>query len=73
MAEYNLAVIAGDGVGPEVIAEGKKVLQAIAAGNPSINFKYNEYPWGSAYYRETGMMMPEDGLATLDGSDAILF
>ena len=48
MAEYNLAVIAGDGVGPEVIAEGKKVLQAIAAGNPSINFKYNEYPWGSA-------------------------
>ena len=73
MAEYNLAVIAGDGVGPEVIAEGKKVLQAIAAGNPSINFKYNEYPWGSAYYRETGMMMPEDGLATLDGSNAILF
>ena len=55
MAEYNLAVIAGDGVGPEVIAEGKKVLEAVAAGSPSIDFKYNEYPWGSAYYRETGL------------------
>ncbi len=73
MAEYSLAVIAGDGVGPEVIAEGKKVLEAVAAGSPSINFKYNEYPWGSAYYRETGLMMPEDGLETLDASDAILF
>ena len=73
MAEYNLAVIAGDGVGPEVIAEGKKVLEAVAAGSPSIDFKYNEYPWGSAYYRETGLMMPEDGLETLESSDAILF
>ncbi|MCH2519209.1 MAG: tartrate dehydrogenase [Dehalococcoidia bacterium] len=73
MAEYNLAVIAGDGVGPEVIAEGKKVLEAVAAGSPTITFKFNEYPWGSAYYRETGRMMPEDGLETLESCDAILF
>ena len=73
MAEYNLAVIAGDGVGPEVIAEGKKVLEAVAAGSPTITFKFNEYPWGSAYYRETGRMMPEDGLESLESSDAILF
>ena len=73
MPEYNLAVIAGDGVGPEVVAEGRKVLDALsqAAGGPT--FRYTEYPWGSAYYRETGRMMPEDGLELLQGHDAILF
>ncbi len=39
MAEYNLAVIPGDGVGPEVIAEGKKVLEALVGGNRGISFK----------------------------------
>ena len=77
MAEYNLAVIAGDGIGPEVIAEGRKVLDAVAAGASGTDdapvFRITEYPWGSDYYRETGRMMPEDGLAQLSGSDAILF
>lgn len=73
MPEYNLALIPGDGVGPEVVAEGKKVLDAIAAGSPDIGFRYTEYPWGSAYYRETGRMMPEDGLDQLETCDTILF
>ena len=72
MAAYDLAVIAGDGVGPEVLAEGRKVLEALAAsGGPA--FRFTEFPWGSAYYRETGRLMPEDGLAQLRGFDAILF
>ena len=72
MAAYDLAVIAGDGVGPEVMAEGRKVLEAVsAAGGPA--FRFTEFPWGSAYYRETGRLMPEDGLAQLRGFDAILF
>ena len=72
MAEYNLAVIPGDGVGPEVIAEGRKTLEALAAsGGPS--FRFTEFPWGSDYYRETGRLMPEDGLELLSGFDAILF
>ena len=72
MAAYDLAVIAGDGVGPEVMAEGRKVLEALAAaGGPA--FRFTEFPWGSAYYRETGRLMPEDGLAQLRGFDAILF
>ena len=72
MAEYNLAVIGGDGVGPEVIAEGRKVLEALASsGGPS--FRFTEFPWGSDFYRETGRLMPEDGLAQLSGFDAILF
>jgi tartrate dehydrogenase/decarboxylase/D-malate dehydrogenase len=73
MSEYNLALIPGDGVGPEVVAEGKKVLDAVAASWPDIGFRYTEYPWGSAYYRETGRMMPEDGLDQVQTCDAILF
>ena len=73
MAEYNLAVIAGDGVGPEVINEGKKVLEAVADQTPGLSFKFDDLPWGSAYYRETGRMMPEDGLDQIKNHDAILF
>jgi tartrate dehydrogenase/decarboxylase / D-malate dehydrogenase len=73
MAEYNLAIIAGDGIGPEVVAEGKKVLDALVASNSGLSFRYTEFPWGSDYYREIGRMMPEDGLEQLKPYDAILF
>ena len=67
MAEYNLAVIGGDGVGPEVIAEGRKVLEALASsGGPS--FRFTEFPWGSDYVPGDGRLMPEDGLELLSGS-----
>ena len=57
---------------PEVIAEGRKVLEALASsGGPA--FQFTEFPWGSDYYRETGRMMPEDGLEQLSASDAVLF
>jgi len=73
MTEYNLALIPGDGVGPEVVAEGKKILGALSDLEPDLNFTYTEFPWGSAYYRETGKMMPEDGLSEVEKCDAILF
>ena len=73
MPEYKLAVIAGDGVGPEVVAEGKKILNALASQTPGLSFTYTDYPWGSAYYRETGLMMPDDGLEQLKPHDSILF
>ena len=73
MAEFNLAVIAGDGIGPEVIAEGRKVLDAVAAQTDGLSFRATEFPWGSDFYRETGRMMPEDGLAQLAAHDAVLF
>ena len=73
MAEYKLAVIPGDGVGPEVIAEGRKVLETISGSGGGPTFQFTEFPWGSAYYRETGRLMPEDGLEQLKGFDAILF
>ncbi len=73
MAQYNVAVIAGDGIGPEVIAEGRKVLDAVAAGTDGLSFQLTDFSWGSDYYRETGRMMPEDGLDQIVGFDGVLF
>lgn len=72
MNTYKIAVIGGDGIGPEVVAEGVKVLKAVAALDGGIQFDFTYFPWGCDYYRSTGTMMPEDGLEQLAGHDAIL-
>ncbi|MBQ4089189.1 MAG: tartrate dehydrogenase [Clostridia bacterium] len=72
MKNYNIAVIPGDGIGPEVIAEGIKVLNCISEIDGGFGFTYENYPWGCEYYLETGKMMPDDGLELLKKSDAIL-
>jgi tartrate dehydrogenase/decarboxylase/D-malate dehydrogenase len=73
MADYKVAVIPGDGVGLEVIDEGRKALEAVSAVIGNLSFQFTEFPWGSEYYRETGSLMPEDGIETLKGFDTILF
>ena len=73
VANYKVALVPGDGIGPEVIAEGTKALDALAARDGFMGFQYTHFPWGSDYYRETGRMMPEDGLDQLRTHDAILF
>ena len=72
MKTYQIAVIPGDGIGPEVIREAVKVLGAVSALDGSFRFSFTEYPWGCEYYLKTGEMMPEDGLKQLKDSDAIL-
>lgn len=69
MNEYRIAVIAGDGIGQEVIPAGKRVLEA-ALGD-SAKLSWHELDWGSDHYRRTGVMMPADGLTTLKQHDAI--
>ena len=64
-----VAVIGGDGIGPEVLGAGMRVLRAAAEGDLSLDF--TEFPWGCEYYLHHGRMMPEDGLQTLKGFDAI--
>ncbi len=66
-----VAVIAGDGIGPEVVGAGVQVLEAAAEIDASIELDFTEFPWGCEYYLEHGRMMPEDGLETLVGFDAI--
>ncbi len=70
---YSIAVIGGDGIGPEVLNEALKVLDALSRRPGAPRFRYTHYPWGSAFYRETGRMMPEDGLEQLKAHHAILF
>ncbi len=64
---HTIAVLPGDGVGPEVIAEARKAVDALG-----LPLAWTELPWGSAWYREHERMMPEDALDTLRGHDAVL-
>jgi tartrate dehydrogenase/decarboxylase/D-malate dehydrogenase len=70
---FSIAAIPGDGIGKEVVPAGLAVLAAAAARAGGFVLDVAEYPWGSDFYRSTGRMMPEDGLATLRRHDAILF
>ncbi|MGZ4934527.1 MAG: 3-isopropylmalate dehydrogenase [Halobacteriota archaeon] len=70
MKTYTIPVIPGDGVGPEVIAEGKKVLEA-AGRTHGFNIKWREYPYGAEHYLETGELISEDILNELGNYRAI--
>ncbi len=72
MGNHNIAVIRGDGIGPEVIEEGIKVL-ASAQRRFGVELTYQEFPWGSDYYFEHGRMMDPNGLDQLSGFDAVFF
>ena len=71
MNKHKIALIPGDGVGPEVIAEGVKVLKKVAELDGSFSFDFTEFPWGCRYYLENGRMMAEDGMEQLSAFDAI--
>lgn len=68
---YPIAVIPGDGIGREVIAEGVKCLKALSEIFETLQFEFQFFPWGSEYYLQTGQMMPENGLELLKGFKAI--
>ena len=69
MRSYRIAVIAGDGIGKEVVPAGIEVLEAAAAGEVGLEFV--EFPWGCEFYRRNGRMMDPDGLDRLQAFDAI--
>ncbi len=71
MPTFRIAVIPGDGVGIEVVAEGRKVLEVLARRDKSLRFRFTTFGWGTAYYKKHGRMMPADGLETLRRFDAI--
>ena len=62
MRTINLAVIAGDGIGPEVVAEGLKVLDVVAK-KYSVEFKKTSYDLGAAFWHRTGEVLPDATLA----------
>jgi len=66
----DLAVIAGDGIGPEVIAEAVKVLRAAVPAETTVTA--TEYPFGAAHYLATGTILGDDDLEAIGRHDAIL-
>jgi tartrate dehydrogenase/decarboxylase/D-malate dehydrogenase len=73
MRNYSIAAIPADGIGPEVISAGVAVLHALTRHDPQLTFAVQTFDWGSDYYKQHGVMMPEDGLQTLKTFDAIYF
>ncbi|WP_249692388.1 tartrate dehydrogenase [Stappia sp. WLB 29] len=67
---YDIAVIAGDGIGKEVVPEGQRVVEA-AARRFGFSVNWKEYDWSCDYYARHGRMMPEDGVEQVRGSHAI--
>ena len=65
-----IAVIPGDGIGPEVVREGLKVLEA-AAKPANLKYELTEFDWGGERYLKTGEVRPEDGLEQLRQFDAV--
>ncbi len=72
MQSFSIAVIPGDGIGIEVVAESRRVLEEISRLDGRFGFQFTEFPWGCRYYAEHGAMAPEGFLKTLSGFDAIL-
>jgi len=71
MKPFQIAVIPGDGIGPEVINEGIKVLNTLSELDTTFRFEFTHFPWGCEYYSKHGVMMDEDGMDRLKQFDAI--
>lgn len=69
---YNIALIPGDGIGPEVIQEGKRIVDFACQSN-GIEMKWHEYPFGAEYYLKTGILLPDSVLDEIKDMDAIYF
>ena len=67
---YNIALIPGDGIGAEIIREGRKVIE-VASYKFGIEIKWNEYPFGAEHYLKTGELLPDSSLKEIEDMDAI--
>jgi len=70
MSYYNIAVIPGDGTGPEVVRESIKVLKALE--NDNLKFDFHFFDFGGERYLKTGEVLPETAVNELRKFDAIL-
>ena len=71
MRKLAVAVIGGDGIGPEVISAARRVLEA-AGRRHDLGFAFEEFGWGAEYYFQHGRMMPPQAIEVLGRFDAIL-
>ncbi len=71
MKTYRIAVLAGDGIGPEVTGEAKKCLDA-AAGKFGFSLRWSDFPFGADYYLRHGAALPAGALDDMAANDAML-
>jgi 3-isopropylmalate dehydrogenase len=69
---FHIAVLPGDGIGPEVMAPALAVLEKVAASTPGLKFRFTEAPAGAGHYRDTGKSMPATTIKLCEEADAIL-
>lgn len=69
---WNIAVLPGDGIGTEVMAEGVRVLEAVTAKLRGVSFKLTEHAVGAAEYLRNGNPLPEKSFAACEQADAVL-
>jgi 3-isopropylmalate dehydrogenase len=69
---FHIAVLPGDGIGPEVMAPALAVLNKVAAATPGLNFRFTEAQAGAGHYRDTGASMPDSTIKLCEKADAIL-
>ena len=72
MKTYKIAVINGDGIGHEIVPAGLEIVLAAAARH-HFAIESEAFPYGAGFYQKTGQFMPDNGLETLKGFDAIFF
>jgi len=68
---YRVALLPGDGIGPEVCDEARRLLEFATKLDPSFSLEFESFPWNAEHFLEFGSMMPPDGLARLGQFDAI--
>src|SRR3954466_13306520 len=69
---FHIAVLPGDGIGPEVMEPALEVLRKLEADTPGLNFRFTEAPAGAMHYKETGKSMPDSTIKLCKEADAIL-
>ncbi|MGX6444377.1 tartrate dehydrogenase [Neobacillus sp. K501] len=71
MEQYSIALLPGDGIGVDVVREGKKVLDTVSQLHGGYSLSYQEFDWSCEYYAKHGKMMPDNGLEILKDFDSI--
>jgi tartrate dehydrogenase/decarboxylase / D-malate dehydrogenase len=70
MKKYRIAAIPGDGIGNEVVPEGIRALET-AGARYGVEFEWREFDWSCERYKNTGAMMPDDGIDQVRDTDGI--
>jgi len=72
MTTHKIALMPGDGIGPEIIAEGKKVIRAVSDVE-GFKIKWNKFSHGADHYLKTGELLSEESLKELEKNESIYF